>query len=95
MACSKDTKPLAADQENQKLSFQLGMDLMYRDGQDKNIPVAYDGYSANGFLHTARFKDDAKLTINDSNLQLINQLGFRTCLKLHLTIETSLELVSR
>ena len=37
------------------------MDLMYRDGQDKNIPVAYDGYSANGFLHTARFKDDAKL----------------------------------
>ena len=52
------------------------MDLMYRDVQGKNVPVVYEGSNANGLLYTARFEDSAKLTVYDSNLQLINQPNF-------------------
>ena len=52
------------------------MDLMYRNVQGKNVPVVYEGSNANGLLYTARFEDSAKLTVYDSNLQLINQPNF-------------------
>ena len=76
MACSKDTNPPAADQEKQSASFQLGIDIMYCDGQGNNIPVVYGGASAYGFLHTDRFEAGAKLTIYYSNLQLLDQPDF-------------------
>ena len=49
------------------------MDLMYRGGQGNKIPVVYEGGSVDGLLHTARFGDGAKLTVRDSNLQLLDQ----------------------
>ena len=52
------------------------MDLVYRYIQGNNIPVVYEGDSADGFLHTARFEDGAKLTVYDSNLQLLDQPDF-------------------
>ena len=76
VACSKDTKLPAADQENQSASFQLGMDLMYSNRKGKKIPAVYEGASEDGLLHTARFKDDTKSTAHNSNLQLIDQPDF-------------------
>ena len=52
------------------------MDLLYCDRQGKNIPVVYKGDGANGLLNTDRFKDGANLTVNVSNLQLLNQPNF-------------------
>ena len=76
VAWSKDAKPPAADQSNKSAIFQLGMDLMYCNGQGKNISVVYEGASANGFLHTARFEEGAKLTAHNINLQITDQRYF-------------------
>ena len=50
---SNQTKPPAPDQQKKPDGFQLGMDLMYRDGQGKTLPVVYEGDSVNGLLQTA------------------------------------------
>ena len=50
------------------------MDLIYRNGQCKNISVVYEGATADGLIHTARFEDGAKLTVHRSNLQQLSQL---------------------
>ena len=76
VAWSKDTKPPAADQSYQSVSFQLVTDLICCYVRGKNIPVVYEGVSADGFIHTARFEDSAKLTVHDSNVQLLNQPDF-------------------
>ena len=52
------------------------MGPVYRNRQVKNIPVVYKGDGANGLLNTDRFKDGANLTVNVSNLQLLNQPNF-------------------
>ena len=52
------------------------MNLMYNSGQGKNIPVVYEGANANVFIHTARFKDGAKLNVHNCNLQLLYQPYF-------------------
>ena len=52
------------------------MDIMYRNVQGKNLPVIYEGASADGLLHTARLEDGTKLTVRDSNLQLLDQPNF-------------------
>ena len=49
---------------------------MYRDGQGKNLPVVYEGASADGLLHTDFLEDGTKLTVHDSNLQLLDQPDF-------------------
>ena len=38
---SSKTKHPAPDQPKKSAGFQLGMDLMHRDGQSKNLPVVY------------------------------------------------------
>ena len=57
------------------------MDLMYRNGQGKNLPVVYERSSADGLLHTARLEDGTKLTVHDSNLQILDQPYFSNMLK--------------
>ena len=52
------------------------MDLIYCDGQGKNLPVFYEGASTNGLLHTARLEDGTKLTVHDRNFQLLDQPDF-------------------
>ena len=76
VAWSKYTKTPADNQTKQSARFQLGMDLMYRKTNGMIVPVVYEGDSANGLLHTARFKDGAKLTVHDRNLQLLDQTNF-------------------
>ena len=49
---------------------------MYRNGQGKNIPVVYEGASDDGIIHTACFKEGAKLSVHYSNLQLLDQPYF-------------------
>ena len=49
---------------------------MYRNGQGKNIPVVYKEACADGLLHTSRLEDGRKLTVQDSNLQLLDQPDF-------------------
>ena len=52
------------------------MDIMYRNEQGKNLPVVYKGASADGLIHTARLEIGMKMTVHDSNLQLLNQPNF-------------------
>ena len=73
---SSQTNQPAPDQQKKSAGFQLGIELMYRYGQGKNLPVVYEGSSANGLLHTARLEDGTKLTVHDSNLQLLDQPNF-------------------
>ena len=72
------------------------MELIYRDGQGKNIPLFYEVDSADGLLHTACSEDGAKLTVHDSNLQLLDQPNFsnmpKTPLEYRNEVGTSLSL---
>ena len=49
------------------------MNLLYCCGNEKNETVVYKGASADGLLHTIRLKDNTKLSVYDSNLQLLDQ----------------------
>ena len=73
---SEDTKPQSANQSNKSADFQLGMDLMYRDGASNSVPVVYEGAISDGTLHTARFAEGSKLVVHNSYLQLLDQPDF-------------------
>ena len=49
---------------------------MYRDIAGKSVPLVYEGASADGILHTARFADSLKLSVYNSYLQLLDQPDF-------------------
>ena len=59
---SNDTKLPTPNENKDSDGFQLGMELMYRDGQGKNLPVVYEGANADGLLHTAWLEDRSKIT---------------------------------
>ena len=48
------------------------MNVLYCCGNKENETVVYDGDSADGLLHTIRLKDNTKLSVYDSNLQLLD-----------------------
>ena len=73
---SSQTKQPDPYQHKKPAGFQLGMDLVYRDGQGKNLPVFCEGASADGLPHTVRLEYGTKLTFHDSNLQLLDQPNF-------------------
>ena len=52
------------------------MNLLYCYGNEENETVVYEGDSAYGLLHTIRLKDNTKLSVYDSNLQLLDQPSF-------------------
>ena len=64
------------DEPLTKIEFQLGMDLVYRDGKGNNEAVVYEGASADGLSHTIRLANGTKLAVHDSNLQLLDQPDF-------------------
>ena len=49
-----ETKPPTNDSSEKEVDFELVMDIVYRDGTDKNITEFYEGDSANGPKHTIR-----------------------------------------
>ena len=52
------------------------MNLLYCCGNKENETVVYEGASADGLLHTIHLKDNTKLSVYDSNLQLLDQPSF-------------------
>ena len=52
------------------------MNLLYSCGNEENETVVYEGASADGLLHTIRLKENTKLSVYDSNLQLLDQPSF-------------------
>ena len=68
---SNNTKPLVTDLSQKLLYFQLGMDLLYFNRDEKNVPVVYKGVRSNGLLPKRLFIDGVKLNVYDSNLQLL------------------------
>ena len=52
------------------------MTLLYCCGNEENKAVVYEGASADGLLHTICLKDNTKLSVYDSNLQLLYQPSF-------------------
>ena len=73
---NKSTKSPAINQSKKSIDFQIGMNLLYCCGNKENEAVDYKGASANGRLHTIRLKDNIKISVYDSNLQLLNQPSF-------------------
>ena len=73
---SSQTKQPDPYQHKKPAGFQLGMDLVYRDGQGKNLPVFCEGASADGLPHTVRLEYGTKLTFHNSNPQLLDQTNF-------------------
>jgi len=53
--------------------FELGMSLVYKDGEGNNEAVVYEGASPDGMTHTIRKKDGTKIAVHDSNLQFLLQ----------------------
>ena len=52
------------------------MNLLYCCGNEESETVVYEGSSADGILHTMRLKDSTKLSVYNSNLQLLDQPSF-------------------
>ena len=44
--------------------------------QRRSETLVYEGASADGLLHTIRLEDNTKLSVYDSNLQLLDQPNF-------------------
>ena len=63
---NESTKPPAVDQSKKSIDFQLGMNVLYRCGNKANVTVVYEGASA-------RLGDSNRLSVYDSNLQLLDQ----------------------
>ena len=68
--------PPSLNQPKKSIEFQLGMNLLYCCGNKESETVVYEGASADGLLHTIRLEDKNKLSVCDSNLQLLNQPNF-------------------
>ena len=49
------------------------MNLLYCCGNEESETVVYEGASADGLLHTIRLEDNTKISVYDSNLQLLDQ----------------------
>ena len=64
------------DQSKKSIDFQLGMNILYFCGNEENETVVYEGASADGLLHTICLKDNTKISVYDSNLQLLDQPNF-------------------
>ena len=52
------------------------MNLLYCCGNKESETVVYEGASADGLLHTIRLDDNTKLSVYDSNLQLLYHPNF-------------------
>ena len=70
------TKSPAIDQSKKSIDFQLGMNLLYCCDNEENETVVYEGTSVDGLLHNIFLKDNTKLSVYDSNLQLLDQSSF-------------------
>ena len=53
--------------------FEVGMDLLYKDGKGSNQPVVYEGAESNGLFHRVRLQDGSSVTVDASHLQMIHQ----------------------
>ena len=58
-----------------KNNCELGMNLVYKDGQGNNEAVVYEGASADGLSHTIRRANGTRLSVPDSNLAFLQQMG--------------------
>ena len=52
------------------------MNILYFCGNEENETVVYEGASADSLLHTICMKDNTKISVYDSNLQLLDQPNF-------------------
>ena len=52
------------------------MNLLYFCGNEESETVVYERASADGLLHTIRLEYNTKLSVYDSNLQLLDQPDF-------------------
>ena len=52
------------------------MNLLYCCDKKEDDTVVYEGASEDGLLRTIRLKDNTKLSVYDSNLQLLGQPSF-------------------
>ena len=73
---AKETKsPTTSPEPPRNSDFELGMNLVYKDGKGNSEAVVYEGESANGLNHIIRRKDGTKLLVPDSNLELLHQMS--------------------
>ena len=52
------------------------MNILYHCGNVESETVVYEGDSADGLLHMISLEDNTKLSVYDSNLQLLDQPSF-------------------
>ena len=71
---TKDTKAPASEPQKPQTSFELGMNLILKDGKGNSIPVVYEGEASDGLSHTVRTKDGTKLSVQASHLAFLNQM---------------------
>ena len=65
-----------AHQATPHIDFELGMNLVYRDGHGKNVPVVYEGASIDGLTHTIRLVDSSNTAVHNSNLKVLDHPYF-------------------
>ena len=67
-ADSSTDKSISSESE-----FELGIDLLYKDGNGNNETVVYEGASIDGVHHTVRKQDGTKITTLESHLWVLDQ----------------------
>ena len=74
---SESTKPPAPKvSTTESGTFELGMELLYKQKEGKSVAVVNKGATSDGLSHTVRCKDGSKIVVHYSNLQLLKQPDF-------------------
>ena len=71
---AKDTKAPASESHKSQSSFEVGMNLVLKDGAGNTVSVVYEGVAADGLAHTVRTKDSTTLSVQASHLAFLNQM---------------------
>ena len=69
------TAPTFSEPPSSDKVFELGMNLVYRDGTGHAEAVVYEGVSTDGLTHSIRHKDRTVSLVHDSNLSFLQQMS--------------------
>jgi hypothetical protein len=53
--------------------YEIGKDLIYKDGCGNNVMVVYEGATLDELMHNVRFEDGTVRTVDESQLLMLHQ----------------------
>ncbi len=76
VSASQQNTPKPILHETPEIEFNLGMNIIFKDGTGKSKHVVYKGATVNGLQQVIRNIDGSQSNVNQSHLSFTNQIGF-------------------